>query len=98
MKFYWFTHSIPELAGLPKARRTELLVATMWKPFGHWQVWLTNVLFGGSFYLLAAYGRELDSWILKAGAIFLVVGGGSLLNWNVKLHYQRQYIRALLDG
>ena len=102
MLIYWTTKSLPELAGLSKQQRREVVNATYWKAFRHWETWTAiPVATVCLLFLLDLIDQIPDgSWAPFVKVLVIVLGGfaiGVSLN-QVSYRVVRPHMRAFLES
>jgi len=98
MRVYWRMSSIPELSGLSKKQRTEVLNATRWKHLRHWQFWISGAVFVCVLLLIPLLKPLLPEWPMRVAAGGLLGGIGGILIAQMAVHVKRPYWRALLES
>ncbi|MEE9466373.1 MAG: hypothetical protein V3W14_12470 [Candidatus Neomarinimicrobiota bacterium] len=89
MQFYWYTKSIPELAGLPTDERRSRWIATRWKVFRHWQLWIVAFTVGPLFGLGLTLIESLPLRLVVMVAVLFVLG---VLLRPIEVHLRRLHL------
>ena len=89
MQFNWYTKSIPELAGLPADERRRKWIATRWKVFVHWQLYVVALVVGPPFGLALRLIESLPQRLLVMAVVLAVLG---VLLRPVEVHLRRLHL------
>ncbi len=100
--WYWHATSLPELADLPMRERVRLLAKYWWKPYRHWQTWVSPVsimLLFGAFIWWANSIKHSPMWTVTVGVtVALAAGALGFIHKQVVLSWMRPYLRAAVGG
>ena len=104
MEFYWRYKDVPELEGLPRGTRREVVQACFWSyGFRHWQNWAAILLFlilvalgtlaGGTAEHVYGLPHVVHSACIMVGAV-----GGALIYFNVLVRQLRPHFREYIES